>query len=117
MEATKADVIVLGGGPGGYAAAFYAADKGKKVILVGLPGAIGFLLLIFAASHALRLGGGRLRRALRRARTFLALRSDGALQQRLIAEFDALVAQSVSLERALLQETPARPFQALSEGV
>ncbi len=85
--------------------------------LVGLPGAIGFLLLIFAAGHALRLGGGRLRRALRRARTFLALRSDGALQRRLIAEFDALVAQSLSLERALLQETPARPFQALSEGV
>ncbi len=34
MEATKAEVIVIGGGPGGYAAAFYAADKGKKVILV-----------------------------------------------------------------------------------
>ena len=34
MEATKADLIVIGGGPGGYAAAFYAADKGKKVILV-----------------------------------------------------------------------------------
>ncbi|HEY0552075.1 MAG TPA: dihydrolipoyl dehydrogenase [Verrucomicrobiae bacterium] len=34
MEATKAEVIVLGGGPGGYAAAFYAADKGKKVILI-----------------------------------------------------------------------------------
>lgn len=34
MEATKAEVIVVGGGPGGYAAAFYAADKGKKVILV-----------------------------------------------------------------------------------
>ena len=34
MEATKAEVIVIGGGPGGYAAAFYAADKGKKVMLV-----------------------------------------------------------------------------------
>lgn len=34
MEATKAELIVIGGGPGGYAAAFYAADKGKKVILV-----------------------------------------------------------------------------------
>jgi dihydrolipoamide dehydrogenase len=34
MEPTKAQVIVLGAGPGGYAAAFYAADKGKKVILI-----------------------------------------------------------------------------------
>ena len=30
----KTDIVVLGAGPGGYAAAFYAADKGKKVILV-----------------------------------------------------------------------------------
>ncbi len=34
MEAIKTEVIVIGGGPGGYAAAFYAADKGKKVVLV-----------------------------------------------------------------------------------
>src|SRR2546423_6663315 len=34
MEPLKTDVVVLGAGPGGYAAAFYAADKGKKVILV-----------------------------------------------------------------------------------
>src|ERR1700752_3738157 len=34
MDAIKADVVVLGAGPGGYAAAFYAADRGKKVILV-----------------------------------------------------------------------------------
>ena len=27
-------VVVIGAGPGGYAAAFYAADLGKKVILV-----------------------------------------------------------------------------------
>jgi dihydrolipoamide dehydrogenase len=30
----QTDLVVLGAGPGGYAAAFYAADKGKKVILV-----------------------------------------------------------------------------------
>ena len=30
----NAEVVVVGAGPGGYAAAFYAADHGKKVILV-----------------------------------------------------------------------------------
>src|SRR6266487_4525943 len=34
MEPIKTEVLVLGAGPGGYAAAFYAADKGKRVILV-----------------------------------------------------------------------------------
>jgi dihydrolipoamide dehydrogenase len=34
MEPTKTEVVVVGAGPGGYAAAFYAADLGKKVILV-----------------------------------------------------------------------------------
>src|SRR3989338_7523768 len=34
MNAIKTEVVVLGAGPGGYAAAFYAADKGKKVILI-----------------------------------------------------------------------------------
>jgi dihydrolipoamide dehydrogenase len=29
-----AEVLVLGGGPGGYTAAFRAADLGKKVVLV-----------------------------------------------------------------------------------
>lgn len=30
----RAEVVVLGGGPGGYSAAFRAADLGKKVILI-----------------------------------------------------------------------------------
>ncbi|MDD1627740.1 MAG: FAD-dependent oxidoreductase, partial [Methylococcaceae bacterium] len=30
----KTQVLVLGGGPGGYTAAFRAADLGKQVILV-----------------------------------------------------------------------------------
>jgi dihydrolipoamide dehydrogenase len=34
MDAIKTEIVVIGAGPGGYAAAFYAADKGKKVILV-----------------------------------------------------------------------------------
>ncbi len=34
MEPIQTEIVVVGGGPGGYAAAFYAADKGKKVILV-----------------------------------------------------------------------------------
>ena len=34
MEPTKTQIVVVGAGPGGYAAAFYAADLGKKVILV-----------------------------------------------------------------------------------
>jgi dihydrolipoamide dehydrogenase len=34
MDPTKTEIVVLGAGPGGYAAAFYAADLGKKVILV-----------------------------------------------------------------------------------
>ena len=34
MEPLKTEIMVLGSGPGGYTAAFYAADKGKKVVLV-----------------------------------------------------------------------------------
>ncbi len=34
MDPIKTEIVVVGGGPGGYAAAFYAADLGKKVILV-----------------------------------------------------------------------------------
>ena len=34
MEPIRTEILVLGAGPGGYAAAFYAADKGKKVLMV-----------------------------------------------------------------------------------
>ena len=34
MEPIKTEIVVLGAGPGGYTAAFYAADRGKKVTLV-----------------------------------------------------------------------------------
>jgi dihydrolipoamide dehydrogenase len=32
--ATSTQLVVIGAGPGGYAAAFYAADRGMKVTLV-----------------------------------------------------------------------------------
>src|SRR5438105_5004868 len=34
MDPIKTEILVIGAGPGGYAAAFYAADLGKKVLLV-----------------------------------------------------------------------------------
>lgn len=34
MDPITTEILVLGAGPGGYTAAFYAADKGKKVTLV-----------------------------------------------------------------------------------
>ena len=34
MGTVKTEVVVLGSGPGGYAAAFYAADMGKEVVLI-----------------------------------------------------------------------------------
>ncbi|HSH94296.1 MAG TPA: dihydrolipoyl dehydrogenase [Roseimicrobium sp.] len=34
MTPIQTEVVVIGAGPGGYAAAFYAADLGKKVILI-----------------------------------------------------------------------------------
>src|SRR6202789_2828103 len=34
MDSIKTEVVVVGAGPGGYAAAFYTADLGKKVILI-----------------------------------------------------------------------------------
>jgi len=34
MDTIKTEIVVVGAGPGGYAAAFYAADLGRKVILI-----------------------------------------------------------------------------------
>lgn len=45
MDAIKTEVVVVGAGPGGYAAAFYAADKGKDVILVERENRLGGVCL------------------------------------------------------------------------
>ncbi|HPA16392.1 MAG TPA: dihydrolipoyl dehydrogenase [Verrucomicrobiae bacterium] len=41
----RAEIVVIGAGPGGYAAAFLAADKGKKVALVEDSSALGGVCL------------------------------------------------------------------------
>ena len=45
MENQTAEVLVLGAGPGGYTAAFRAADLGKKVVLVDTEPALGGVCL------------------------------------------------------------------------
>lgn len=45
MTPIQTDLVVLGAGPGGYAAAFYASDLGKKVILVEQENRLGGVCL------------------------------------------------------------------------
>lgn len=45
MEPITTEIVVLGAGPGGYAAAFYAADKGKTVTLVEQNSRLGGICL------------------------------------------------------------------------
>ena len=46
MDPIKTEIVVVGAGPGGYAAAFYAADLGKKVILVEQDKRLGGVCLV-----------------------------------------------------------------------
>ncbi len=45
MEPIKTELVVVGAGPGGYAAAFYAADLGRKVTLVERDSVLGGVCL------------------------------------------------------------------------
>jgi glycerol-3-phosphate O-acyltransferase/dihydroxyacetone phosphate acyltransferase len=83
----------------------------QAIVITHYAGALAaflWLVLMFAAAHVLRLRRGRLRRALRRARTFLAFRADPALQPRIVAEIDALLGDVLTLERALVASHSSR---------
>ncbi len=45
VKSTKTELVVLGAGPGGYTAAFYAAARGKKVTLVEMEDRLGGVCL------------------------------------------------------------------------
>jgi hypothetical protein len=81
---------------------WYLVVFGVLTRITGPLAALGWLAMMFIAAHALRLGGGRLQRALQRARSFIALRADPTLQPRLVAAVDALIGEAVALERALI---------------
>ena len=62
MDPINTEIVVLGAGPGGYTAAFYAADLGKKVILIEKDRVLGGVCLnrgcipskaLLYAAHAL----------------------------------------------------------------
>ena len=91
-------------------ALWYAAQFVVLTRVAGPLVAIGWLAVTFSATHALRLGGGRLERALRRARSFLALRADPSLQPRLVGAIDALVAEALMLEQALAEQRLPTPL-------
>lgn len=81
---------------------WYATQGIVVARVASVPIALMWLAAIFTAAHARRIGGGRLARALRRARSFLAFRADPALQPRLVASVDALLADALALEQALV---------------
>ena len=88
-------------------AMWYVAQAVVITHYVGPLAASMWLALIFAAAHGLRLGRGRLRRALGRARAFLALRADSTLQPRILAEVDALLSDALALEGTLIASGPS----------
>ncbi|HEV7994373.1 MAG TPA: lysophospholipid acyltransferase family protein [Gemmatimonadaceae bacterium] len=87
--------------------AFVLVWYGALLVLLvrwrGWSWAILAIAILFMTAHVHRRLHGRFRRAARRARTYLALRADPALQDRVIAEIDALLSDAVALERALEQ--------------
>jgi glycerol-3-phosphate O-acyltransferase / dihydroxyacetone phosphate acyltransferase len=71
--------------------------------IAGVAIALLWLAVIFAAAHARRLRGGRLTRAVQRARSFLAFRANPTLQPRLVAVVDELLVEALALEQALVR--------------
>jgi glycerol-3-phosphate O-acyltransferase / dihydroxyacetone phosphate acyltransferase len=81
---------------------WYALQAALVTRWFGGMAAVLWLVLLALAGHIDFLLGDRRQRAWRRARTYLALRADPALRRDALAEIDALVADGLALEAALL---------------
>ena len=91
--------IVLGVG---LTLVWYAIQGVLATHWLGGAAAMLWLVLLVFAGRADFLLRDRLRRAWRRARTYLALRADPSLRERSLAEIGALVADGLALETALI---------------
>jgi hypothetical protein len=85
-------------------ATWYIALAALLAPMIGPARAVLALALIFFAAHLLRLRSSRLRRALARARTYLAFRADPSLQSQLVGRIDAVLNGVLELEERLLAE-------------
>jgi glycerol-3-phosphate O-acyltransferase/dihydroxyacetone phosphate acyltransferase len=86
---------------------WYAVQAALVTRWLGGLAALLWLVILALAGHLDFVVGDRRRRAWRRARTYLALRADPVLRRDALAETDALVADGLVLEAALLQRRPA----------
>jgi dihydrolipoamide dehydrogenase len=82
MQTVKTDIVVIGAGPGGYAAAFYAADLGKNVVLIERASRLGGVCLnhgcipskaLLHATHQIKSAQESARRGIHFARPRLEL--------------------------------------------
>jgi glycerol-3-phosphate O-acyltransferase / dihydroxyacetone phosphate acyltransferase len=85
---------------------WYAAIAALLTLWRSAVTAVLGLALIFSAAHADRLLRGRMRRAARRARTYLAFRADPTLQGRVLAQIDTLLDETLALEQSLAVDPP-----------
>ena len=86
---------------------WYTVQAALVTRWLGGPVALLWLVVLALAGRLDFVVGDRRRRAWRRARTYLALRADPVLRHDALAEIDALVADGLALEAALLQRRPA----------
>ncbi len=112
MELRDTDLVILGGGPGGYAAACDAADRGRRVILVEQDERLGGTCLHRGCipSKALLHATGLIREAAASARRGIEFPQPAVHLERLRAWTDSLLTQ---LAQGLSHLSRARAIQVV----
>ena len=102
MERLKTEVVVLGAGPGGYAAAFYAADLGKQVTMIEREPRLGGVCLqrgcipskaLLHATHTITAARESEHRGIRFASPEIDLAKLRAWKESILAKLSAGIAQ------------------------
>ncbi len=98
--------IVLGFG---FVLVWYVLQAALVAHWLGAAAAVLWIVALLLAGQVDFLLGDRLRRGWRRARTYLALRADPSLREASLDEINALLADGLALERALIGTAAAGP--------